>query len=56
MWKLFTIVALAASIVSAPAFAQSARNYGRGYQQYEYNQGGGSGIPWVDDHAKGPVA
>jgi Spy/CpxP family protein refolding chaperone len=59
MRKLITIVALAASVISVSAFgfaaAANAQSHRYNYHTYYNQQNGGSGIPWVDDHAKGPV-
>jgi len=54
MKTLVMIVALAASVISVPAFARNSATYRHDYQQ-NYQQNSGSGIPWVDDRAKGPV-
>jgi hypothetical protein len=54
MKKLFTVVALAASVISAPAFAKTSMQNGAAYQQYT-QQSQESGIPWVDDQAKGSL-
>jgi len=39
MWKLITIAALAASVMSAPAMAQKPRSH---YQEHYYSYQGGS--------------
>ena len=52
MKKLITIVALVASVISAPAFARSSTNHAAAYHQQQNQE---SGIPWIDDQAKGYV-
>jgi peptidoglycan hydrolase CwlO-like protein len=49
MKKLITIVALAATVISAPAFAKSSANATATYNRQTQNQ------DWGLDHAKGPI-
>jgi len=49
MKKLITIVALAATVITAPAFAATSTSRNAASQQQMQDQG----IPWVVDHAKG---
>jgi hypothetical protein len=53
MKKLLTIIALAATVVSAPAFAKASTDHAAASRHYPQSQE--SGIPWIDDQAKGYV-
>jgi hypothetical protein len=49
MKKLITVIALATTVISAPAFAKTSVRGTAATQQQMQDQG----IPWVVDHAKG---
>ena len=53
MKKLITMIALAASVISAPAFA--APRDSAAYHQYTQQGNQSTGTYWFDDQAKGPV-
>jgi len=51
MWKLITVAALAASVLSSPAFAQRTRHHTE-YQQYQSEGGSSAVVP--SSNAYGP--